>query len=86
MGNERPTLYIGVTNNPLKRVYEHKNKIVKGFTAAYDLNMLLYYEAYDRIEDAIQREKQLKKWNREWKINPVRTKNPDFIDLYSTIK
>ncbi len=85
MGNKRPTLYIGVTSNLVKRVCEHKNKIVKGFTSAYDLNMLLYYELFDRIEDAIQREKQLKKWNRVWKINLIKTKNPEFVDLYSKI-
>ena len=85
MGNERPTLYIGVTSDLVKRVYEHKHKIVEGFTSIYNLNILLYYEVFDHIEDAIKREKQLKKWNREWKINLIKTKNPEFKDLYSVI-
>ena len=76
---------MGYRPDLVKRVYEHKHKIVEGFTSIYNLNILLYYEVFDHIEDAIKREKQLKKWNREWKINLIKTKNPEFKDLYSVI-
>jgi putative endonuclease len=85
MGNERPTLYIGVTNNLMKRVYEHKQGIVDGFTKKYGLKNLLYYETFSFIKDAINREKQLKHWNREWKLNLIKTMNPILKDLYSKI-
>jgi putative endonuclease len=62
------TLYIGVTNDLVRRVFEHKSKFVRGFTKQYDVVRLVYYEQYDNIEFAIQREKRLKKWNRQWKI------------------
>lgn len=74
--------YIGVTNNLRRRIYEHKNKIVKGFSSKYNLNKLVYYETFDDINFAIEREKQLKNWHREWKINLVIKSNPDFSDLY----
>ena len=60
------TLYIGVTSNLVKRIYEHKNHIVKGFSSKYNLNKLIYYEQYEQIEEAILREKRLKKWNRKF--------------------
>lgn len=71
MGNDRPTLYIGVTNNLIRRVYEHKQGLVDGFTKRYNLNKLLYFEQFQWVEDAINREKQLKHWNREWKIELI---------------
>lgn len=74
-------LYIGVTNNLERRVLEHKNKINQGFTSKYHINKLVYFEVFDSIEEAILREKRLKKWKREWKINLIRDKNPDWIDL-----
>jgi len=85
IGNDRPTLYIGVTSDLRKRIYEHKNNIVEGFTKEYDLHKLLYFEVYDDIESAIIREKQLKKWHREWKLNLIKEFNPEFRDLYEDI-
>ena len=76
------TLYIGVTSNLVKRVYEHKNNIIEGFTKKYNIQKLVYYEITDDIESAIRREKQLKKWNRKWKINLIENSNPEWRDLY----
>jgi putative endonuclease len=76
------TLYIGVTSNLVKRLYEHKNNIIEGFTKKYNIHKLVYYEITDDIESAIRREKQLKKWNRKWKINLIENSNPEWIDLY----
>lgn len=75
------SLYIGVTSNLQKRVWEHKNKVVKGFTEKYNVNKLVYYELTDSIESAINREKQLKRWHRQWKINLIKEMNPEFKDL-----
>ena len=75
------SLYIGVTSNLQKRVWEHKNKVVKGFTEKYNVNKLVYYELTDSIETAINREKQLKRWHREWKINLIKEMNPEFKGL-----
>ena len=75
------SLYIGVTSNLQKRVWEHKNEVVKGFTEKYNVNKLVYYELTDSIETAINREKQLKRWHREWKINLIKEMNPEFKDL-----
>ena len=75
------TLYIGVTINLQKRVWEHKNKVVEGFTKKYNVDKLVYYELTDSIESAINREKQLKRWHRQWKINLIKEMNPDFKDL-----
>jgi len=79
------TLYIGVTNDLIRRVFEHKSKFVRGFTKKYDVVKLVYYEQYDDIENAIQREKRLKKWNRQWKIRLIEEKNPNWDDLYPSI-
>jgi putative endonuclease len=79
------TLYIGVTGDLIKRIYEHKQKIVKGFTKKYYVHNLVYYEVYRDIEEAILREKQMKKWNRKWKIRVIEEKNPEWEDLYSEI-
>jgi putative endonuclease len=76
------TLYIGVTSDLIKRVYEHKNDIVEGFTQKYAVHNLVYFEATESIESAIIREKQLKKWNRAWKINLIEKSNPAWNDLY----
>lgn len=85
MGNQRPTLYIGVTNNLVRRVYEHKNGLDTGFTKRYSLNKLLYFEVFKWVEDAISREKQLKHWNRKWKLELIQKTNPTLKDLYSEI-
>lgn len=85
MANSRPTLYTGVTNNLLRRVYEHKKNLVKGFTATYNLHKLVYFEAVDTIESAIIREKQIKDLNRVDKLDMIKKFNPEFRDLYSKI-
>ena len=74
-------LYIGVTNNLERRMFEHKNKLIKGFSARYNLDKLVYLEVYQYVEDAIKREKNMKKWKREWKINLIVEDNPDWGDL-----
>lgn len=81
MGNNKPVLYIGVTNNLKRRVYEHKNNLIPGFTKKYQLHKLLYYETFDSIEEAIKREKQLKNWHRAWKLKLIKANNPTFKDL-----
>jgi len=78
-------LYIGVTSDIVKRVYEHKNGFVDGFTKQYNLKTLVYYEVYDEIEEAIKREKQLKNWHRDWKIELINKQNPHWEDLYESI-
>ncbi|HVY19883.1 MAG TPA: GIY-YIG nuclease family protein [Bauldia sp.] len=75
------TLYIGVTNDLVRRVYEHRTKAVKGFTSRYSVARLVYFEIFGDIEAAIVREKQLKKWERAWKIRLIEEKNPDWSDL-----
>jgi len=79
------TLYIGVTNDLVRRVYEHKNKLVKGFTAKYNVNQLVYFESTTEIESAILREKQLKKWKRKWKLELIEKMNPGWKDLYEEL-
>ena len=76
------TLYIGLTNNLLRRIYEHKNNIIEGFTKKYSVHNLVYYEKHNDINRAISREKQMKKWERQWKINLIRKSNPEWKDLY----
>ena len=77
--------YIGVTSNLLKRIYEHKNKLVDGFSKNYNLNKLVYYEISDSISSAIEREKYLKGKKRQFKINLIETNNPEWKDLYDSI-
>ncbi len=79
------TLYIGVTNDLKRRVHEHKQKIIKGFTSEYNVNNLVWYESTESVESAISREKQLKKWNRSWKIKLIEEKNYEWQDLYDTL-
>jgi putative endonuclease len=79
------TLYIGVTNDLIRRVAEHKLKIAQGFTKRYDVARLVYFEVFDQIEQAIQREKRLKKWPRAWKISLIEKDNPNWNDLYPGI-
>jgi len=81
MTNNSKTLYIGVTNDLNRRIYEHKNKLIDGFTKKYNLTKLVYFETVNRIEDAIRREKQLKNWHRQWKINLIETVNKEWKDL-----
>jgi len=75
------TFYIGVTNNLLRRIYEHKNGLVKGLSKKYKLTKLVFYEMSENAYSAISREKQLKNWHRDWKLNLIRQNNPDFKDL-----
>ena len=79
------TLYIGVTNDLIRRCYEHRNGLINGFTKKYNCKMLIYFEAFDRVEDAILREKRLKKWNRQWKVDMIEKSNPGWLDLYEKI-
>ena len=80
------TLYIGVTSDLTKRVWDHKNKTVGGFTQKYDVNKLVYYEIYNDADTAISREKQLKKWRRAWKLRLIEQQNPAWNDLYEQIE
>jgi putative endonuclease len=79
------TLYIGVTTNLKKRVWQHKEKIIEGFTKKYDIKNLVYFEVYADYWDAANREKRMKKWNREWKIGLIQKENPDWLDLYDNL-
>jgi putative endonuclease len=79
------TLYIGFTNDLIRRVYEHKEKLVEGFTEKYDVHRLIYYEEYGDVNEARDRERQLKGWRRKKKLDLIRTVNPKFIDLYDEI-
>ena len=76
------TLYIGVTNNLVRRVFEHRQDIIDGFTKKYKVHMLVYYEHVNDIYSAIEREKTIKKWNRKWKIDLIEKSNPNWNDLY----
>ena len=79
------TLYLGVTNDLVRRVYEHKTKAAPGFTKRYNVDRLVWFEIHDEILSAIEREKKLKKWRRDWKINLIEESNPNWADLYEGI-
>lgn len=85
MANDRPTLYAGVTSDLIKRVYEHKHNLVKGFTSKYNLHKLVYFEVLENIEIAIVREKQIKDMNRKDKLEMIKGVNREFKDLYDQI-
>jgi putative endonuclease len=76
------TLYVGFAYDLVKRVWEHKSKFVKGFTSEHDVNRLVWYEIHESVIEARTREKQIKKWNRDWKINLIQEMNPTWKDLY----
>ena len=78
-------LYIGVTDNLTRRVYEHKNKVIKGFTEKYNINKLVYFETTKNVNSAIAREKVLKRWKRDWKVSLIEEKNKNWEDLYFSI-
>ena len=80
------TLYIGVTNDLARRAYEHREGMVSGFTKKYSVKQLVYYQVFDEVLVAIQREKQLKEWQRKWKIDLIETHNPGWTDLYTTLQ
>ena len=73
---------MGVTSDLAKRIWEHKNGLVEGFTKKYSIKMLVYYETHQNAENAIRREKQIKKWNRAWKLRLIEARNPKWCDLY----
>jgi putative endonuclease len=81
----RGTIYIGVTSALSNRIAEHKSKSFDGFTAEYDVQLLVWYEHHHSMEDAIRREKQLKKWKRDWKIRIIEEMNPNWLDLHDEI-
>lgn len=83
--NQNGTLYIGVTSDLVKRVWEHKNDLIEGFTRKYGVHQLVYYEMHTDMLAAITREKQLKKWNRAWKLELIEEKNPQWKDLWGEI-
>jgi len=79
------TLYIGVTSNLIQRIWQHRIDLVEGFTKKYTVHSLVYYELHENIQTAILREKQLKKWNRQWKINLIKKFNPTWKDLWQEL-
>ncbi len=79
------TLYLGVTNDLIRRVYEHKTKATRGFTSRYGVDRLVWFEVYDDAVAAITREKEIKKWRRDWKVALIEEANPDWDDLYNSI-
>ncbi len=79
------TLYIGVTSNLIQRIWQHKNDLVEGFTEKYTVHSLVYYELHEQMLTAIEREKQLKKWNRQWKIDLIEKMNPTWKDLWEEL-
>jgi len=78
-------LYIGVTNDLIRRTFEHRSKIIKGFTSRYNITKLVWFEIYDDPVSAISREKELKKWRRSWKVALIEQENPNWNDLYESI-
>jgi putative endonuclease len=79
------TLYVGVTSDLIKRIWEHRNHVVAGFTKKYGVDKLVWYEPHVSMESAIQREKTIKEWKRAWKLNLIEKTNPDWVDLYETL-
>ncbi len=79
------SLYTGITSELIKRIYEHKNKLVDGFTMKYDIQRLVWYEIHNTAESAIAREKRMKKWERKWKLEIIEKDNPGWNDLYDDI-
>jgi putative endonuclease len=79
------TLYVGITNNLIRRIWEHKNDVVAGFSKDYRVHRLVWFEAHETPIGAITREKQIKKWNRDWKVNLIQAQNPEWNDLYESI-
>ena len=79
------TLYVGVTSDLAKRIWEHKEHLVAGFTKKHSIRRLVWYECHDSIEAAITREKQIKEWRRDWKVNLIQAMNPEWRDLYDDL-
>ena len=79
------TLYVGVTSDLIRRAYQHRTHAVSGFTARYNVRGLVWFESHDEVLSAIAREKEIKKWRREWKVNLIERTNPEWVDLYDTL-
>ncbi|WP_299819366.1 GIY-YIG nuclease family protein [uncultured Roseibium sp.] len=79
------TLYTGVTTDLARRIYEHREGLIEGFSNRYGIKMLVWYETHEKIGDAIEREKRIKRWRRQWKFELIETLNPEWEDLYSTL-
>jgi len=79
------TLYVGSTSDLIKRAWEHKNKVIPGFTARYNVHMLVFYEVHETYVEAARREKRFKNWRRQWKLNLIEKLNPEWHDLYVDI-
>jgi len=79
------TLYIGVTSDPIKRIWEHKNNVVEGFTKEHNVHLLVWYELHESMESAIRREKALKEWKRAWKLRLIEGENPEWNGLYPSL-
>lgn len=79
------TLYIGVTADLIKRVWQHKNNVVEGFTKRYGVHLLVWFEEHERMASALSREKAMKEWKRQWKLKLIETTNPEWIDLYGNL-
>ncbi len=79
------TLYVGVTSDLIKRIWEHKNHVAEGFTSKYGVNRLVWYEMHETMESAIQRDKAVKEWQRAWKVRLIEQTNPNWDDLYGAL-
>ena len=84
-GRKNGTLYVGVTSDLIKRIYEHKQNIIEGFTKKYRVHLLVYYEMHEDVREAIIREKRIKKWNRSWKLRLIEENNPEWRELYTEL-
>ena len=84
-GQRNGTLYVGVTSDPVKRIWQHKNDLVPGFSRRYATHLLVWYEVHENMESAIVREKRLKDWHRPWKLRLIEKNNPTWRDLYPDI-
>ena len=85
LGNQKPVLYVGSTSNLVKRIKRHRSGFGSGFSSKYKTYKLLYYERFESLDVAHKKERQLKNWHRWWKINLIKSKNPEFIDLYTQL-
>ena len=81
----RGTLYVGMTNDLRRRVWEHREGVVEGFTKEHDVKMLVYFEQHDALETALERERRIKRWARSWKVDLIRARNPDWRDLFDDL-
>ncbi len=85
LSSKNKVLYVGMTDNLSRRIFEHKQSLIDGFTKKYNVNKLVYYESHPNLSSAVKREKQLKNWHRQWKINLIESVNEEWKDLYLEI-